>query len=1074
VYSKEELEARLNHAQPHIRRHARLLLDRIARDGALPTALPYPVQSISFGSDLVFVFLGGEVVVDFSLRLKRELDCDRFWPVAYANDVPCYIPSARIVREKGYESDEHGSMLWYGQPGTFKPEVEEVVVKAVHEAVPDAFRRPPPPAAVKSPVPPEESLKLFEIDPGFVIELAACEPQVVDPIHLSWDAKGRMYVTEMIDYPEGPPAGRVVRLEDADGDGRYESGGVFADGLAFPTSATPWRNGVLVSAAPDILYLEDADGDGKADVRRRLFTGFGEGNTQHRINNLQWGLDNWFYGCNGDSSGRITSVEHPERPAVEIAGADFRFKPDTGEFEILTDHGGYNLAFDDWGNRFVAGSTGYIRHVVIDRKLIERNPYVPAIQTSKTIEGRVDLHPISGSIERFNDPLDAGHFTSAAGLCVYRGGIFPESYRGNLFIGEPMGNLVHRDALVAEGPTFRTSTHAWQKHEFLASRDPWFRPVYLATGPDGCLYVADMYRAVIEHPEWIPNDIEKTLDLKAGDKQGRIYRIWHRVCKPKIMVFRDSFSDMDLIQRLADPNGWVRDTAQRMIVDRMVSDDSVSIFQYTSNRQTPEIAFQALQTLIGLGLLTGNTARGIRVPFPNSDRYFHFYRELGGMSLVTFPSRDQVVKLSASVFSEANHEAVSNKWGGDWIYSVVCLSEPDIAHRILEELSVSLNRSSTYSARMVPWVWRIARGIGNRNDAEQVKATLDLCLPKPDGAMTEWQMVVLGGGLVMGAAEHTKNPGARIRELAAGIPDGPARLERSIDLAAAMAEDVKVIDGTRYDALRVLGIDASGRTRAVLKKYLDPAVSPELQDGAIGGAADLDLAEESGRMLLERWPEYGPGQRRGVLDAIFRRHDRIPALLEAMEKGVVGPADLEEGRREQLRKQTDGAMLEKVTRLLAAGVSTDRQKVVADKQGVLALTGRRAEGLALFNGRAQCSQCHPVQGVGPQVGPDLVSVRKRERGALLMDILDPNASTPPNFIAYTVTTKDGVIHSGLMVGQSAAGVTLRQQGGGDKTVPRGEIESVRATGRSLMPEGLETTLSDQDLADIIEYLRQIQ
>jgi putative membrane-bound dehydrogenase-like protein len=1049
--TSEELKAKLEKGRPEEKRLAARLLEK------LPAAVTYPVQCLAIGEDLAFVFLGGEVVIDHQLRLRR--DYERVWAVAYANDVPGYIPSERILAEGGYEGG--GSMIWYGQPTKFAKGVEELIHRKVRDLVPAEYRRPALSSA-KSPTTPEESLRLLQVEPGFAVDLVASEPLLRDPIHVSWDARGRMYATEMIDYPEGPPAGRIMRLEDADGDGRMDRGTVFAEGLAFPTSAMPWRKGVLVTCDPDLFYLEDTDGDGRADVRKVLFTGFAGGNTQHRVNNLQWGLDNWVYGGNGDSSATIRSVSHPERPPVVMTFADFRFRPDTGEFEVLAEHSGYAMTFDDAGNRFVSGSGGNMRHVVFDRRLRDRSPLVPGVTNAQAVETRQRLRSISGDVERFNDPLDAGYFTSASGLHVYRGGIFPPHYRGNLFMGESMGNLVHRDVLVRQGASFKAAPHS-QPAEFLASRDPWFRPVFTTTGPDGCLTVVDMYRAVIEHPEWIPNDVEKTLDLAAGSDRGRVYRVRALSAPPLRTEDLEALSGVELVARLESPNGWVRDTVQRLLVERQDRSVAPALAAFASRAASPVTRLQAMWTLQGLGALdaTGVRAR-LQDPDPRvRESAVRLALPEEAATLKADPDPAVRLRVAARLGESDTKEAVEAL--GDLLLDpavdervklAACLVRPDAAHRVLARVL----------GGGLPYVWRLSTVVGVRGDATQIRQTLDFLLAK--SPLGEGAMVALGGGIVEGLGRRGRRPGTRLRELA-----DPVRLAQAVEDAARMAEDPKVVDGTRYDALLLLGADPPAKHAALVRKYLSPRHSPELQSGAILGTSYQDGADVAAE-LLRHWAAYAPAQREAVLDAIFARGERIPALLEAVERKAVSPQELGAGRKEQLRRLQDAALRERAAKLLDSDTRDDRRRVVELRQKSLELAGSRARGIALF--QKHCAECHPVQGVGPNVGPDLVTVRKRERTVLLMDLLDPNASVSPNYVAYNVATRDEVIHSGLVVSQSPAAVTLRLKGGVERAIPRAEIEELKSTGKSLMPEMFETVMSDQELADLIEYLRQIQ
>ena len=317
--------------------HARVQLEKLDRRESLPTKLPYPVQTWAFGDQLAMVFLPGEVVVDYSLRLKKDFDRSRLWVNAYSNDAPCYIPSERILREGGYEGG--GAMVYYDKPTKLAPGLEQKIIDEVHRQLPASFRAPGGTEGV-APKSPEQSRQTIRVPAGLEVELVAAEPLVNSPVAIDWSADGRLWVCEMFDYPtgadqEGRPGGRVKVLEDADGDGRYDRATVFLDNIPFPTGVTAWGKGVFVCAAPDILYAQDADGDGRADKVEKLFTGFHTDNFQARVNSLSLGLDNWIYGANGLLGGVITGRD----TKLDIRNHDFRFRWNggaAGSLETLT------------------------------------------------------------------------------------------------------------------------------------------------------------------------------------------------------------------------------------------------------------------------------------------------------------------------------------------------------------------------------------------------------------------------------------------------------------------------------------------------------------------------------------------------------------------------------------------------------------------------------------------------------------------------------------------------------------------------------------------------------------------
>ena len=329
-HTRAEWEVLAQDKRAPIAYHARKNLARLDRGETIPTTLPYFVQCWSFGDQLAMVFLGGEVVVDYSLRLKQEFDHTRLWVNAYSNDVPCYIPSRRVLDEGGYEGG--GAMVYYDRPNRFAPAVEDTIVAAVHELVPKDFLAKANPSMPPAQLPPQ-SLSSIQTKPGLKVELVAAEPTVIDPVAIDWGADGKLWVVEMRDYPMGmdgkyKPGGVIKCLEDTHHNGIYDKATVFLDNLPFPTGVMAWGKGILICAAPDILYAEDTDGDGRADVVKKLFTGFATDNYQARVNSLAPGLDNWIYGANGLLGGQIHSFASSGE--TDIRGRDFRLNPGHG------------------------------------------------------------------------------------------------------------------------------------------------------------------------------------------------------------------------------------------------------------------------------------------------------------------------------------------------------------------------------------------------------------------------------------------------------------------------------------------------------------------------------------------------------------------------------------------------------------------------------------------------------------------------------------------------------------------------------------------------------------------------
>lgn len=494
---------------------------------------------------------------------------------------------------------------------------------------PDRFER-------FAPVEPGRAESTFRVQAGFRMELIASEPLVTDPVAMTIDESGRAFVVEMNDYPytdakqhrpwqENPtdaPIGRVRMLVDSDRDGVYDRGTIFANDLSWPSGILCHRGGVIVTATPDIWFLKDTDGDGVADQRERLVTGFRKYNVQAVMNNPIWGLDNHIYVAGSSNGG---SVMRPDQPAVKpiVARGDYRIDPITSRIESQAGGARFGNTFDDFGNRFLCNIRNPAIHVVVDSRYSARNPFYAAPALSIDVAAAGDQLPIYriSPIEPWRelrgrqwsaDPTKklprseltgGGVFTSTSGITVYRGDAYPETYSGQLFLGEVANNVVYRQTLVPHGNTF-AAERADAGVEFVASDDTWFRPVNLYNAPDGTLYVLDMYREFIEHPWSIPDDIHARLDLTSGRDRGRIYRLAPADFRfdPDDLPELGNRSTRELVETLRHRGSWWRETAQRLIVER--GDGSEALALRRLLREEPPLpAVHALWTLVGLAKL---------------------------------------------------------------------------------------------------------------------------------------------------------------------------------------------------------------------------------------------------------------------------------------------------------------------------------------------------------------------------------------------------------------------------------------------------------------------------------------
>jgi len=501
-------------------------------------------------------------------------------------------------------------MVYYDRPTKLAAGLEDKIVGEIHRQLPATFR-PEKGTEGTKPKTPEASLRSIRVSPGLRVELVASEPLVIDPVSVNFGPDGKTWVVEMHDYPLGmrggyEPGGRIVFLDDTDRDGLPDKRTVFLDGLSFPSGVTAWRKGVLVCAAPDILYAEDTNGDGRADIRRTLFSGFATTNYQARVNSLAYGLDGWVHGANGLIGGRIASFAGGG--PVDIRGRDFRLNPDTGAFETLAGLTQHGRVRDDWGNWFGCDNGTLLRHYPLTDHYLRRNPHVSPPSPGVGAAGYPDANrvfPVSQPLERFNDPDHINRVTSACGLGLYRDTLLGDEFYGDAFICEPVHNLVRRLKLQPRGVTFSAYRPEGKTvPEFLASTDNWFRPAEIRTGPDGGLWVVDMYRFLVEHPRWIQPGRLAQIDARAGSDRGRIYRVIPSSKKTRPVPDLTRRTGAGLAKLLESPNGTLRELAHQQIVWAADKAAAPELRRLARSGSQPQTRVQALAALAELGRLS--------------------------------------------------------------------------------------------------------------------------------------------------------------------------------------------------------------------------------------------------------------------------------------------------------------------------------------------------------------------------------------------------------------------------------------------------------------------------------------
>lgn len=1078
--------------------HAKKYLARLDRGESLPTHLPYLVQTWTFGNDLAMVFLPGEVVVDYALRIRNEFDAARLWINAYANDVPCYIPSRRILQEGGYEAED--SLWYYDRPARLAPETEDLIHKTVHELLPKEFLPNPKKAEFPSAKTPEESLASIKTKPGLVVELVASEPFVVDPVAIDFGGDAKIWVAEMRDFPMGidgkwKPGGRVKFLEDLNQDGKFEKATLFLEDLPFPTGVMAWNKGVLVCAAPDILYAEDTNGDGRADRVQKLLSGFATDNYQARVNGLSLGLDNWVYGANGLIGGSIIKVGTIDpsirrggvfpKSGLNIRGRDFRFQPNTGEFETASGLSQQGRVRDDWGNWFGCDNSTLVWHYPMLEQYARRNPDAAPPASRLAVANEPDanqLYPLSRTLKRFNDLDHANRVTSASGIGLYRDNLLGEAFYNNAFICEPVHNLVHRLVLSHQGVTFSgRRAPDEQKSEFLASTDNWFRPVQARTGPDGALWIVDMHRFVVEHPRWITPDRLKELDLRAGDDKGRIYRVYPRGAKLRPIRDLTKLATAELTRSIDNPNGIERDRIHLELLHRQdrAAVDPLKESAATSTNSVSRI--QALALLDGLnGIDDSVLLRALADPTPGvrehairlSERFFDRPAiRAAVLKLVNDESpwvRYQLaLSLGESKDPAAGHalaELAKQSNEDTWLDAALLSSARFHAAEILRAILDESERLSTSSPVIPPLVATAM----NSDHQQHLVSTIVHVTPAFGQRLRAWQLPGLAS--LMQALERQDrtlqslhgSPNRKVRSAA-------RRIASALDQVRAFAKDQTAAAHLREAAIVLLGYSSSNAkaNQDLLLEILDSQTAAPLQKAtleALGRLGNADLPQR----LLRHWQHHSPRLRAEILDLLLRRDEWTAELLESVSAGKVLLREISAANRQKLSRHKNADFRERASRLFSE-LSPLRASVLAQYESVGHLRGDAASGVGHFT--QLCANCHRFRGQGNAAGPDLGALTDKSTPFLLTAILDPNAAVEDRYVSYTVETRDNQALSGIIVDETATSLVLAGANGVRQTLLRSEITQLKASNLSMMPEGLEQSLSPQALADLIAYLQ---
>ena len=1125
----------------------------------LPTTRQVPLQALRIG-DLVVVGYPTETFNATGLAVRAASPFQVTLNIGLANDLLGYLPPADQFPLGGYTS-------WRARTSCLEESTEARVVETLSALVEQLGKVAHKstalgPAGVivhdgpDSALSPQDALKTFEVFEHQRIELVAHEPNVIDPVAMRFDDAGNMWVVEMSDYPtnRGPEGlGRIRILRDEDLDGVYEKASVFAEGLLFPTGLQLHRDGALVSVGGKLKFLRDTDRDGLADESEEWLTGFAEENPQLRVNDPDFGLDGALYLANGLRSSKVSTAK--DLQVLSIANSDLRWDWIRHTGVAVAGPAQFGMTWDRFGNRYFCSNRNPCDGVLMEPWQAALSPLVglaPMTAAALPTGEQSTVRPLVTAWTTSN--LHSGQFTAACGVLISHSEHLPSASLGNALTCEPTGSLVHRVGLGRVGG--RTAAEEpVRSGEWLASRDPWFRPVNLEEGPDGAIYVVDMHRAVIEHPDWVPEELKKRVDERWGDRCGRIYRVASHDAPAQDPLWRDlrdrplsQRGSSELIELVNHSRSWVQQTASRLLFERIASSSLADQSKLRSGLTEHCVALakssgslggssntngilrllyllHALDSSIATNGGTADTQRSndwqsvlqsvlLDTKHP-SHREPAMRAALWRVASHTHTPLDGLVSMSTQTLRDGpREEAIECAWylaefasrepaafarlarSDEGLMEASVARSIDLADDPYWLTAISGVHRSELDRFVSSWIEQATKALDEkkmvRTFSTAAWTSLIAAVAQPDNprwlsARDAWvagssQRLEQGPGDDEFQRRVVREPQMFLQlAIARGIAKSADRgwlasQSRLWELWSESLKDPRWSASIHSELAQVLGVHASPeqsrRCAEALRGALEQATEPGIRRQLLAAWSqhpDLSTAGLSSTdWILERFEAETPAMRGVMFQAIRSRPERLSRWLDAIETGKLTGKGLDASQIQSLMQLT-GELQPRVAKWLAQRVQADRQKVIERYASSLSLEGSVARGKQLF--AQHCAACHRIDGVGVGVGPDISDSRTQTAAQLLVSILDPNRAIDNNYYRVTVQMKDEAIHDGIVVEESAEHLTLKNQQTLRMVLGKGEIQAIKSSGVSLMPEGIEGQLDEQAMADLIGYIK---
>jgi putative membrane-bound dehydrogenase-like protein len=950
---------------------------------------------------------------------------------------------------------------------------------------------------------PRSSPDGFQVEQGFTLTRVASEPLIKDPVDVEFNELGDALVLEMPGYPFEDKQSRIVVLRDNNGDGTYDDRIVFAENLQLASSFMPYKKGMLVAAPPYLLFVHDDDQNYQPEKIDTLMGGFSTGNLQHNYNGLTFGMDNWIYAANGGNDGS-PYWWNDTTTRVDLRGQDFRFNIETKTVERLGESsGGFGLAMDEYGRVFETHNLTHISHLVFSDRYVQGRQLLMEHSLENISDheenGLARIYPIGEQESRVNHPEQSGYFSGSCGVTYYGGGAFGEEYNNTVWEADVVLNLIHVDKIQPNGSSF-TASRTMQKRDFLASSDRSFRPVNMTVGPDGALYVVDMYRKVIEHPEWIPDDIEKTLDLNAGKDQGRIYRVAKSGVKNQFDVSQFKAA-AGLVNNLSHSNQWVRKTAHRLLLEESLSTETIDLLKAQLNTNHELAKLHSLWILnTNSSLDNGILLASLRDPSPNiresalvmAEPMLRTTPELVNAAIALLTDADNRVRMQAALslstlpkekFDEiksplfAAIRKSASLTGDSWNIAAITLAVGDHSAELLATLLKTaepvpdqlLNSLALSAAKTETGLQSVLSALANSIISTGVKASIIQKLSSGIGSVNGKSIESFFFALEKSNDLELITALAALRQKSKLAPS--AQFLKFSREALSKILDKSLPDSLRLQELAIVELLPYKEKSTVLFACLNHAEPLKLQENALRQLSQYN-EKDIGQKIVSMWNELSPQIRRYASDLLLYNENHHDALLTGLEKGTINIGEMNfdlERRRTLLWWANSEETKRRAEKLFSDSGVSNRQEAIDKMKPALALQGSATNGARVFE--TVCANCHLYGTQGKEVGPVLTEIGRKSKETLMHDILDPNAAADPQYISHRLETTAGLVHIGIVANETDQHLTIKKMGGENVTIRKTDIKTFRSLGSSLMMEGLENSMTNQEMADLLVFLQ---